>query len=233
MTSKKRSGIDSGAHNPYFSKLNLLLKENGDGHPVIVLVNLGFSWSPQWHYAVVIGYDQDVAKVVLHSGLTSGEVLSFWTFNNLWKRSDYWGLLVMPPNRLPATAEENQWLSAVAGLENVGQWQAAATGYTKALQRWGRSFVVWMGLGNSRYNLGDLDASADAFLKATLLQPANGMAYNNRAHVLAEQGNLDEALTAAQQAVDLGGPFQETFRRTLEEIKVIKANKEEREGKTY
>jgi hypothetical protein len=47
------------------------------------------------------------------------------------------------------------------------------------------------------------------------------MAFNNLAHVLAEQGRLQEALTAAQRAVDLGGPFIDTFRQTLEEVKLI------------
>ena len=90
-----------------------------------------------------------------------------------------------------------------------------------------------MGLGNSKYKLGDLDSSADAFQQATLIQPENGMAYNNWAHVLAEQGKLDEALLAAQYAVDLSGPFQDTFRNTLNEIKGMKLNKEKLEGKAY
>ena len=210
-----------------------LMTEISAGHPVIVLVNLGFSWYPQWHYAVVIGYDQTKEEVILHSGLTAGKILGFWTFNNIWKRSEYWGLLILPPDRLPKVVEEDKWLTAVAGLENAEQWQAATTGYASALKRWDRSFIAWMGLGNSKYKLGDLDSSADAFQQATLIQPENGMAYNNLAHVLAEQGKLDEALLAAQYAVDLSGPFQDTFRNTLKEIKGMKLNKEKLEGKAY
>jgi len=202
-----------------------LMAEISAGHPVIVLLNLGFSWYPQWHYAVVIGYDQDKEEVILHSGPTAGETISFWTFNNVWKRSDNWGLLVLPPNRLPEVADEKEWLAAVAGLENAGQWQAAAIGYTAALKRWNKSFIAWMGLGNSKYKLHELDSSADSFYQATRLQPENGLAYNNLAHVLAEQGKRDQALTAAQRAVDLGGPFQETFRQTLKEIERIELNK--------
>ena len=204
-----------------------LMTEISAGHPVIVLVNLAFSWYPKWHYAVVIGYDQEEEELILHSGLTDGEVISFWTFNNIWKRGDYWGLLVLPPNRLPELAEEGKWVAAVAGLEKAGQWEAAATGYATALERWSQSFVAWMGLGNSKYNLKELDASAEAFYRAAQLQPENGLAYNNLAYVLAEQGQLQEALTAAQRAVDLGGPFQNTFRQTLDEIKRMEINEEE------
>lgn len=195
-----------------------LMAEISVGHPVIVLVNLGFFWYPRWHYAVVIGYDQDEEVMILHSGLTAKQNISFWTFNNIWRRGDYWGLLVLPPNQLPEGAVEEKWLAAVAGLENVGHWQAAATGFTTALQRWEKSFIAWMGLASSQYNLGDLDASTEAFYQAIRLQPENGMAYNNLAHVLAKQGKLNEALVAAQRALDLGGPLQETFRQTLEEI---------------
>jgi hypothetical protein len=206
--------------------IEALMSEIAAGHPVIVLVNLGLFWYPKWHYAVVIGYDQEEEKIFLHSGLTAREALSFWTFNNIWKRGDYWGLLVLPPNRLPEIAEENKWVTAVAGLEKARQWQAAATGYGAALKRWDKSFIAWMGLGNSKYNRHELDAAADAFHQAIQLQPENGVAYNNLANVLDDQGKLDEALKAAQHAVELGGPYQDTFRQTLEDIKKRELNKE-------
>lgn len=144
--------------------------------------------------------------------------MSFWTFNNIWKRSRYWGLLVLPPDSLPASVEENKWLTAVAGLETAGKWQDAATAYTAALKRWGQSFIAFMGLGNSKYSLHELDDAAEAFRLATELQPENGVAYNNWANVLNELGKRDEAIKAAQRVVELGGPYQDTFHQTLEEI---------------
>lgn len=196
-----------------------LLAEVSAGNPVIVLVNLGLSWYPKWHYAVVIGFDQEREEIVLHSGLNANEHLSSRVFMNIWQRGDYWGLLVLPPERLPAKVGEADWLEAVAGLEMAGQWQGASDGYSGALKRWPKSFTAWMGLGTSRYGLHDLAGSAEAFRQATLLQPENGVPYNNLAHVLNSRGERKEALAAAQRAVDLGGPLLETFRQTLEEIK--------------
>jgi hypothetical protein len=195
-----------------------LLTELSAGHPVIVLVNLGLSWYPKWHYAVAIGFDQEREEIILHSGLTAEEHLSSRVFLNVWRRGDYWGLLVLPPERLPAGAGEGEWLEAVAGLEMTGQWQGAAVGYSAALKRWPNSFVAWMGLGNSRYSLHDLAGSAAAFRQATLLQPENGMPFNNLAEVLNSLGKRDEALAAAQRAVELGGPHRDDFRQTLKEI---------------
>ena len=76
-----------------------------------------------------------------------------------------------------------------------------------------------MGLGNSRYSLHDLSGSAEAFRQAALLQPENGIPFNNLAQVLHNQGKRAEALASAQRAVDLGGPLLDSFRQTLEEIK--------------
>jgi len=195
-----------------------LLAEIAAGHPVIVLLNLGLSWYPQWHYAVVTGYDQISGEVFLHSGLVANESLSTRVFMNVWRRSDAWGLLVLPPGQLPARVREMSWLSAVAGLENVGEWSAAATGYAAALGRWEESFGAWMGLGNSAYQLQRLEQAAAAFSRATQIKPENGTAFNNLAQVLAEQGKRREALAAAQTAVALGGPFLETFRQTYDAI---------------
>jgi len=196
-----------------------LLAEISAGNPVIVLVNLGLSWYPKWHYAVVIGFDQELEEIILHSGLTANEHLSYRVFLNIWRRSESWGLLVLPPDRLPAGAEEENWLEAVAGLEGAGELPGAAVGYSAALKRWPKSFVAWMGLGNSLYSLHDLEGSAEAFRRATLLQPDNGIPFNNLARVLNNQGKRKEALDAAQRAVDLGGPLLDIFRQTLDEIR--------------
>lgn len=196
-----------------------LLAQVSAGNPVIVLVNLGLSWYPKWHYAVVIGFDQEREEVILHSGVTANEHLSSRVFMNIWQRSNYWGLLILPPDRLPAGVIEVDWLEAVAGLERADQWQGAAAGYNEALKRWPNSFVAWMGLGNSRYTLHDLAGSAEAFSRAALLQPENGTPFNNLAHVLNSQGKRKAAQAAAQRAVDLGGPLLEDFRQTLEETK--------------
>lgn len=198
-----------------------LLAEVAAGHPVIVLVNLAFAWYPKWHYAVVVGYDQEQGEVILHSGRTANEHLSARTFMNIWQRSDYWGLLVLPPARLPATVEEEPWLTAVAGLERVGQWQAATEGFAAALERWPESFTAWMGLGNGRYQQQDFVGAAAAFRQATLRQPENAAAFNNLAETLGRLGRREEALAAAQRAVTLGGPFAEQARQTLKEIEAL------------
>ena len=196
-----------------------LLREIAAGHPVIVLQNLGLSWMPVWHYAVVIGYDVDAEVVIMHSGVTRRKKTNFRTFENTWARGDHWGLLVLPPDRLPATAQEPSWIAAVVGLEKARQWPAAVRGYQTALHRWPQSFPAHIGLGNSYYAMEDLTSAAVVLQKATARFPQEGVAFNNLAQVLWEQGKNQEALKAARRAVNLGGPHVEQFKKTLDEIR--------------
>jgi len=200
------------------SGINTLTAELAAGHPVIVLLNLGFFWYPKWHYAVVIGYDMPAGEIILHSGINENERLSFRVFNNLWSRSEKWGLLVLPPSQFPAEVQKDIWLEAVVGLERTKQWPAAMTAYEMALTLWPESYGAWLGLGNSLYAIGDLDGAASAFRNASQVNQENGIAFNNLAQVLWEMGQPEEALAAARQAIILGGPLLEKFKQTLNEI---------------
>ncbi|MGD1986193.1 MAG: PA2778 family cysteine peptidase [Desulfobacterales bacterium] len=200
------------------SGATVLLQEIAAGHPVIVLQNLGLSWIPVWHYAVVIGYDFDANVIILHSGITRQKKTPIRTFENTWARGDHWGLLVLPPDRLPATAAEEPWVSAVVGLEKARQWAAAVEGYQTALRQWPQSFSAHIGLGNSYYAMGDLTSATAVLRKTTVRFPQEGVAFNNLAQVLWEQGRKQEALKAARQAVKLGGPHAQQFQKTLDEI---------------
>jgi tetratricopeptide (TPR) repeat protein len=195
-----------------------LIREIAAGHPVVVLQNLGLSWIPVWHYAVAIGYDIPADEVILHSGPHARKRTSLRIFQNTWARAEDWGLLVLNPGELPATAAESKFVEAVIGLEKAKQPAEAVDGYRAALSRWPHNLAAMMGIGNSYYELGDLKNSEAAFRQATEAYPREGAAFNNLAHVLLAQGRREDALAVAQRAVALGGPNQGLFQKTLEEI---------------
>ena len=198
--------------------LNALWPELEAGHPVIVLQNLGLSWIPVWHYAVVVGYDFPEKYVILRSGIIERKVISFSTFKNTWARSNYWGIIVLKPSQVPAIAREKEYLAAVYGLEKSRQYDAAIEGYQTALTRWPYNLIALMGLGNSLYALGDFHGAEDALRKAVRHHPRAAVAYNNLAQVLSELGRKREALEAAQRAVAIGGPMSDVYNSTLKEI---------------
>ena len=202
-----------------------LHREVAAGHPVIVLQNLGLSWYPVWHYAVVIGYDGANGIIYLHSGTDADKQMPMALFQKTWARSHDWGMLVMTPDQLPATVTESDYLQAVLGLEKAGQTDAALTAFETAHQKWPHNFVALMGIGNNFYALKDLIRAAAAFEKATRLHPDAADAHNNLAQVLYELGRLKEAEKSARAAVALGGPHEKIYRQTLNQIESGGKNK--------
>lgn len=195
-----------------------LIREIAAGHPVVVLQNLGLSWAPLWHYAVAIGYDIPADEIILHTGRKARDRTSMGLFQATWTRAASWGLLVLKPGTLPATAKEADIVEAALGLEKARQPTAAVQSYHAVLSRWPLSLPAMMGLGNSYYALEDLKNSENAFRRAAETHPENGAAFNNLAHVLLSLGRREEALAAARHAVSLSGPHRAIFIKTLEEI---------------
>ncbi|MCG6869603.1 MAG: PA2778 family cysteine peptidase [Gammaproteobacteria bacterium] len=197
-----------------------LTRELDAGNPVIVLQNLGLSWAPVWHYAVVIGYDEAANTVTLHTGISEARRLPESVFEKTWARSGYWGLLVLPPGRVPATADEATYLLAVAGLEQAGRHEAAEAAYRSALAHWPGSLGALIGLGNTHYASGDLSGAESALREAIRHHPDSAVAHNNLAQVLADQGRHVEAIRAARNAIEIGGPYTASFHETLAGILV-------------
>ncbi|MEJ2659078.1 MAG: PA2778 family cysteine peptidase, partial [Desulfobacterales bacterium] len=195
-----------------------LFREVAAGNPVIVLQNLGLSWYPVWHYAVVIGYDLTEKTVVLRSGSITRKVVSFRVFENTWARSKHWGLLILRPDQFPAAVQEDRFTEAVFGLEKARRFRDAIDGYRTVLTRWPGHLPALIGVGNCYYALGELKNAETAFKKTIRFHPESGPAFNNLAQILFELGKKQEALAAARKAVSLGGPLSSAYQKTLEEI---------------
>ncbi|MCP4004461.1 MAG: PA2778 family cysteine peptidase [bacterium] len=218
-----RSGLIAGARRrarlAYTVRgMDELLRELVAGHPVLVLQNNGLSWFQVWHYAVVIGYDLTEAKLILHSGRNESRRIPLRTFERTWRRSDSWGLLVLPPDLLPVTAHLDRLLDAVLGLERAQHFAEAERAYEAVLTYWPQSGVAWFGLGNARYAKTDLIGAEQAFRAAVGVEPDLEAAWNNFAQVLAEMGRRGEALAAVRRGLLLNGPRHMTLKKTLREI---------------
>lgn len=196
-----------------------LFTEVTNGNPVIVLQNLGLSIYPRWHYAVLVGYDLPRGNVILRSGTVPREVMAMTTFEHTWKRSNYWGIVVVPPNEVPKTATKESFFASALEMEKIRQPAIAETAYSAALQRWPGDLAALVGIGNSRYALKNLAGSEQAFREATEKHPQSIIGWNNLAEVLSELGRMQEALVAAEKAASLDGPNQTAAQETLASIR--------------
>jgi len=214
LAASRRHGLTAYILAP---RLGDLLEEVASGTPVIVLQNLGFDFAPVWHYAVVVGYDLPREEIILRSGTTRRLVTTLSNFDRTWASSSHWAMLTLPPERMPATATEDRYVMSVAALERVAP-AAARRAYATALGRWPGSVPARIGQGNAAYALRDLSGAEAAYREATRRHPQAADAWNNLAQTLLELERRDEALAAAQRAVDIGGPRLAHYRATLQAI---------------
>ena len=194
-----------------------MLRELAAGTPVVLLQNLGLSEG--WHYAVAVGYDYERGEMVLRSGVTEREVLPFTVNEFVWKRSGYWAMVAMPPDRIPATAEEGRWLSAVAALERGGNAAAARAAYGAFLERWPHNLNAAIGLANAHHSLGALAQAEKVLRDAVQRAPDSVVALNNLAQTLSDQGKHAEALPFIERAAAAGGPFAAAVAETRATIR--------------
>ena len=214
LAGARRSGAVA---TPIPGTLEALLRELAAGHPVVVLQNLGLSWAPSWHYAVAVGYDLDAGTMLLRSGPMKRQVLALRTFEHTWKRGGHWAFVTLPPGTLATTASEADTTSALVAFERSAPPAASATAYRAGLQRWPRSYILQMGLGNASHAAGDLAGAEAAFGRAADMHD-QAAAHNNRARVLLELGRPTAARQAAQRGLAVAGPLRATLLDTLQAI---------------
>ena len=154
-----------------------------------------------------MGYDYPFGTLVLRSGTLERDVLPFAAHEVLWMRSGHWAMVAMPPDRIPATAEEKSWLNAIAAFERSGNARGARTAYRTFLGRWPENVNAYVGLANVHHALGEL-AEAEAVLRdAELRAPDSAVVLNNLAQTLSDQGRHEEALPFIERAAASAGQF--------------------------
>ena len=161
-----------------------LLTEVAAGNPVLVFQNLGLSWYPRWHYAVVVGFDLEQGEIILRSGNIKRYVINLSTFEQTWQRANYWARVVTTPENIPVTAKPLNYIKAVNALETSGHVEAAAQAYRKAAQNWPKNVTVLQIWGNSEFEQGAFIDAEMAFRQAIGVNPHAASVWNNLAYVL-------------------------------------------------
>lgn len=195
-----------------------LLREVAAGNPVVVLQDVGPVFT-QWHYAVVYGFDYATGTLFLRSGTNPRKEMPFTAFERTWMAGGYWAMVVQPPDRIAATATEESWLEALAGLARGGDLEATVRAYATALERWPESLPAAIGLANHLHAQGSLDEAADVLRGAQRRHPQSIIVLNNLAQTLSDLGRHAEALALIEGANDPQSPFAAEVRATRQTIR--------------
>jgi hypothetical protein len=221
LAAARRHGLVSYQLAPSFVDV---MRELAAGTPVVVLQNLGISEG--WHYAVAVGYAWKPGQMILRSGVTEREEMPFAVHEAVWKRSGYWSMVAVPPGRIPATAEEEKWLSALLAFERLNEPRQNRIAYAAFLERWPANVNAAIGLANAHHKLGELPQAERVLRDAMARSPDSAIVLNNLAQTLSDQGRDAEALPIAERAVAAGGPHAAAVRETRDAIlkKIEKKN---------
>lgn len=163
------------------------------GRPVLVLQNLGVSWAPRWHYAVVYAVDPPGGVVRLRSGTDPDRVTRVPVFLRTWARAEFWGLVLLRPGELPADADAARFFAALADMEATGHGDVVVPSWRAAHARWPEAALPMFALGNAALAAGDAPAAEGWYRRLLGVEPRNAAARNNLAHALAATGRVNEA----------------------------------------
>jgi Tfp pilus assembly protein PilF len=136
----------------------------------------------------------------------------------VWRRSGYWAMVAVPPDRIPASADEQRWLAAIAALERAGQPAPARTAYRTFLGRWPANVNAAIGLANAHHALGELREAESVLREAAKREPDSVIVLNNLAQTLADQGRYAEALPVIDRAAAAGGSHADAVSQTRSSI---------------
>lgn len=178
-----------------------LFAELEAGRPVLVLQNLLFKRFPKWHYAVVTGYLPGRDRFVLNSGETEGKLERTALFLRSWDLADRWGVVVVGPGELPASATPDGWARTLASSEGRVSGALTLAGYDSGLERWPDDPLLLFASAN--YLLGS-DRHVEAqerYLRLLSLQPDHAAARNNLANLLLEEGCVARARDEIERAL--------------------------------
>lgn len=203
---------------PLAPRLEAILSEIAAGNPVLIFQNLAFNWYPRWHYAVAVGYDLNEGVVILRSGTLRRRVTPLSTFERTWRRVGHWAQVVLPPGKIPATAEPLAYMQAVHALEQTGKIEQALIANRVAAKHWADDRTVLMAWGNAEYGAGYLEQAEHAFRQVIDHYPAAVDAWNNLAYVLAARKCGSIAREAINCALKLK-PGDENIQGSARELK--------------
>lgn len=190
------------------------------GRPVLILQNLGVSWAPYWHYAVVVGADANSQQIVLRSGTEARRIMRTPVFLRTWRRSGFWAITTLTPGELPADPDHDNYVAAVAALEDTGHHRAARDAWSSGLTEWPGDTTQLFGLANAEYALGNYSLAESHYREALQIDAMLLGARNNLAMALLAQGRSGDAIAEIETAIDLatGAPLDSELQDTLQII---------------
>lgn len=199
-------------------KLEDLLLVTSQGWPSIHLLNLGFKQLPQWHYAVLVGYDLDNEEVVLRSGKVRVRKMSFKHFMRSKALANNWAIIPAFPDQLPVLAEwELVYKELLSFTEVMPEYKTEA--FSTAARTYRDQWQFLFAHGNNLFEMTQFNEATAAYQSALNLSN-NASIWNNLSYSLVQQGCVDLAKEAIQCAGNISADDANISKSILEILSV-------------
>jgi hypothetical protein len=154
------SAVRSYGFLPYSSRgtLTHIIELINDDIPVIVFQNLSIQLFPQWHYAVVFGFNADRGTFTLHTGVTEQHEMSLELFEKTWARGNYWFVAPVPPGIASSAMEPFAYISAAYDMLKIGKEDVALPLLETATKQWPSEWLSFFLIANYYAEQGSSDA---------------------------------------------------------------------------
>ena len=165
--------------------------------PVVVLQNLGLSFAPRWHYAVLVGHDLATRELVLRSGDHPRDVMdhALRTHLGAWRAL---GLRRVPPGRLPRPATEEAPVQGRDRLSSAWRRRPSRCSSTTASSRAGpATSLLASGPGQRALRKRRPGRRRTGLRTQAALQHDSAAAWHNLALTRLRLGQREAALRAA------------------------------------
>ena len=161
-----------------------VLSEINAGRPVLILQNLRLPGLPAWHYAVVVGYDRERAEILMRSGNEPLQRTPVRRWMRQWDWASRWAIVVLAPGELPVNPNRPAVLRALVDFDDQAPAGSRLLAWQSVAVQWPDESLAWIGKGNARFELGELEGAAEDFAHALVLMPESWPARLNLVQVL-------------------------------------------------
>lgn len=190
----------------------MLLELQAD-NPVVMLIDTGRWYKPNWHYTVLLGYDLNKSSALLSD---LGEV-PLKELENMSAKSGFWAFTATRPPRLPVTVKGEKLISAVERLRSAGFIMEAKRAYMSALAKTPNDTKLIFALSNVYMQEELYDQAKALYMQLLRIDADHVPTLNNLAFCYMKLGDTQRARRTINKAQKIGG-FEELVKKTAQEI---------------
>lgn len=173
--------------------------------PVLALMSSPsyIPFKKDYHYLVLLGYEEDEKVFIAHSGRKANEIISYRNFLKNWAAAEYWSLIACPKEAVDWDLDAQGYNNLGFLLEREGKLDLAIEKYKASLNQSERADTLF-NLGNAYLKKKKYEDAISYYKQSIALDPKFADCYNNLAYTyMVKNLKFDEAIRYAKRALEL------------------------------